>query len=146
MTQTPLEALDRLAERASNYHDEEDTFGLRASEVWVWKDIIRQALTGAGEPVGWRAPQASKDFPWAFTSSKTALKAWRDVLGIEGEPLFTSPQTPTPDAVTVRRVAPADVYVVLKEWSDRGSLDADHLSALSRDIAARLSEALQVKP
>jgi hypothetical protein len=54
--------------------------------------------------------------------------------------------TPDHDTVPVRRIAPADVYVVLKEWSDRGSLDADHLSALSRDIAAHLSQALQVKP
>ncbi len=36
----------------------------------------------------------------------------------------------------VKPLAPVDVYKVLKSWSDHGSLDIDHLSAISREVAA----------
>ncbi len=36
----------------------------------------------------------------------------------------------------VKPLAAVDVYKVLKSWSDHGSLDIDHLSAISREVAA----------
>lgn len=44
----------------------------------------------------------------------------------------------------VSKVSPVDVYKILKSWKDNGAFDADHISAISRDLASSLNDLLDV--
>jgi len=104
-----------------------------------WFDRLAKAIRAQDEACG-LMHRAAKEDKWAYEAS---LETYRNIAASSAMRLVRDYEQQVRAALLAafseaeqQPVAPADVYRVLKRAHMNGTLDDDHLSSLSREIAA----------